>query len=95
MCSSDLYALARGVDVVVATGLFASAARRVAPSGGGPRLVAAETLAQAYPLLRAELRGDEVVLLKGSRGVALESLLPMLRADFGPDQGSSAGQGGH
>lgn len=89
------YALTRGVDVVVATGLFASAAERIAAVRGGPRLVAAETLAEAYPLLKAELRGEEVVLLKGSRGVALESLVPRLREDFAPGDPVPDAQGGH
>ena len=88
------YALTRGVDVVVATGAFAAAARRVPAVRRGPRLIAADTLAEAYPLLKRELTGDEVILLKASRGVALESLVPRLHADFGGGDAPS-GQGGH
>ncbi len=39
--------------------------------------------ADAYPELRARLAGGEVVLLKASRGVALEGMLPLLERDFG------------
>ncbi len=77
------YALARDLDVVVATGRFAAAAATVGAGGGRPVLMVAEDPAAAYPRLKALLAGDEVVLLKASRGVALESLLPLLRADFG------------
>jgi UDP-N-acetylmuramoyl-tripeptide--D-alanyl-D-alanine ligase len=32
--------------------------------------------------LRPLLKGDETILLKGSRGVALERLIPLLENDF-------------
>jgi len=32
--------------------------------------------------LRERLAGDEVVLLKASRGVALEGILPLMERDF-------------
>ena len=38
----------------------------------------------AYPALRTRLRGDEVVLLKASRGIALEGIIELLRRDFAP-----------
>lgn len=75
------YALHRGVDLVVATGAFAEAARAAAPDD--ERVVAAAEWPAAYPLLRDRLAGDEVVLLKASRGVALEGILPLLERDFG------------
>ncbi len=89
------YALTRGLDVVVATGAFASAANRVPAVRHGPRLIAADTLSEAYALLKPELAGSEVILLKASRGVALESLVPRLRADFGAADALPSGQGGH
>ncbi|HSR42497.1 MAG TPA: UDP-N-acetylmuramoyl-tripeptide--D-alanyl-D-alanine ligase [Longimicrobiales bacterium] len=77
-------ALARPLDLIVATGAFAEAAREAAAGDeGGPALVAADDPEEAYPLLRERLEGREVVLLKGSRGVALERLLPLLERDFG------------
>ena len=38
---------------------------------------------EAYEELRGRLEGDEVVLLKASRGVALERLIPLFEHDFG------------
>ncbi|MBT6697048.1 MAG: hypothetical protein HOB12_15445, partial [Gemmatimonadales bacterium] len=37
----------------------------------------------AYPELRSRLGGGEVVLLKASRGVAMEGILPLFEDDFG------------
>ncbi|MEJ2202646.1 MAG: UDP-N-acetylmuramoyl-tripeptide--D-alanyl-D-alanine ligase [Gemmatimonadota bacterium] len=74
-------ALSRDVDLVVATGEFA----RVDVPGdvGRDRLLSADDWAGAYPSLRERLGGDEVVLLKASRGVAMEGILGRLDADFG------------
>jgi UDP-N-acetylmuramoyl-tripeptide--D-alanyl-D-alanine ligase len=44
----------------------------------GERLLVAENAAALGPRLRDALRGNEVVLLKASRGVALEQVLPHL-----------------
>lgn len=70
------------VDLIVATGLFREAfaplARRL-----GERLLVAEDAESAWGALSERLEGEEVVLLKGSRGVALERLLPHLEARFG------------
>ena len=46
---------------------------------GGRHVTAADPLALA-PILSDRLRGDEVVVLKASRGVALERILPALTA---------------
>jgi len=85
-------ALSRELDLVVATGAFADVARHDAAgdetggTGGAPadRLITADHWRAAYPLLRERLEGNEVVLLKASRGIALEGILPLLQADFGP-----------
>ena len=74
-------ALARDIDLVVATGAFASAARDV-EAKDAPRLITAADWKEAYPLLRERLAGDEIVLLKASRGVALDGILPMIERDF-------------
>ena len=105
-----LDALARPIDLVVATGAFAAAAHVLegpaeASAGegsaargagsdeaveeeegrhpGGPEILVRSEWADAYPELRARLAGGEVVLLKASRGVALEGMLPLLERDFG------------
>ncbi len=74
-------ALSRRIDLVVATGAFASAARALNVADA-PGVLARDDWASAYPELRTRLRGDEIVLLKASRGVALEGLLELLEADF-------------
>jgi UDP-N-acetylmuramoyl-tripeptide--D-alanyl-D-alanine ligase len=71
----------RGIDRVVATGDFVPAFAFHADELGD-RLIAAEDPLEAYERLRPVLRGDETVLLKGSRGVALERLIPLLERDF-------------
>jgi UDP-N-acetylmuramoyl-tripeptide--D-alanyl-D-alanine ligase len=75
------YALDREVDLVVATGGFAGAADEIG-SLDGERVITAAGWSEAYPLLRERRAGDEVVLLKASRGVKLEGILPLLEADF-------------
>lgn len=74
-------ALNRSIDLVVATGAFAEAA---AGLGGkdASRMITAADWKEAYPLLRERLSGDEVVLLKASRGVALEGILSLIERDF-------------
>lgn len=81
-------ALGRDLDVLVATGDFAAAVRRsgLDVDGTTPRLVVADAWQDAYPALAAGLRGDEVVLLKASRGIALEGMVPLLENDFAPDR---------
>ena len=46
----------------------------------GDRLITAPDAAALGPILAARLSGGELVVLKGSRGVALERLLPDLAA---------------
>jgi UDP-N-acetylmuramoyl-tripeptide--D-alanyl-D-alanine ligase len=78
----------QGVDRVVATGEFA---RAFAPLAGGlgDRLVAREDPLAAYEAAAPMLRGDETILLKASRGEALERWLPLLERDFGGEAISS------
>jgi UDP-N-acetylmuramoyl-tripeptide--D-alanyl-D-alanine ligase len=73
------HALSLRLDLVVATGAFAAAASGIRDQ----RIVTADDWKSAYPALRDRLAGDEVVLVKASRGVALEGMLPLLAADFG------------
>ena len=46
----------------------------------GDRLLTAPDVTTLGPQLAARIAGDELVVLKGSRGVALERLLPDLAA---------------
>lgn len=79
----DVFAHALGLDIelIVATGRFAHTA--AATAAGEDRVLRADDWQSAYPVLRERLEGDEIVLLKASRGVALEGVLPLLEQDFG------------
>ncbi|TFH64824.1 MAG: hypothetical protein E4G90_07340 [Gemmatimonadales bacterium] len=77
-------ALTFPLDLIVATGLFAEAAQGLRAPMGAPELVIAPELDQARDVLLQALGGTEVVLLKASRGVAMEALVPSLEGRFGP-----------
>lgn len=71
-----LATLARPGDVVAGIGDFAAALARVAPAD--PRALAAADVDDVWPALAARLQRDATVLLKASRGVRLERILPLL-----------------
>jgi UDP-N-acetylmuramoyl-tripeptide--D-alanyl-D-alanine ligase len=64
-------------DLIGAVGEFAAALQAVRPALGD-RLVTATTAQALGKALRKRLAGDELVLLKASRGMALERALPHL-----------------
>jgi UDP-N-acetylmuramoyl-tripeptide--D-alanyl-D-alanine ligase len=66
-------------DLLAAIGEFVPALEPYAATLGERLLTAPDPLALA-PLLAPRLRGDEIVVLKASRGVALERILPALAA---------------
>jgi UDP-N-acetylmuramoyl-tripeptide--D-alanyl-D-alanine ligase len=69
-------ALGSWADVVAAVGDFVPALYRLAPDD--KRVVAAETVEQLWPELEPRMRPDAVILLKASRGVQLEQLVPRI-----------------
>lgn len=69
-------ALALPLDVVVGVGAFADSLNRVAPGDG--RVVSGADPERAWSALRSRLAPDAVILLKGSRGVRLERLVPLI-----------------
>jgi UDP-N-acetylmuramoyl-tripeptide--D-alanyl-D-alanine ligase len=69
-------ALASTADLLVGVGDFASAFQEVAPSN--PRVVATPDFDDLWPLLAPRLERNAIVLLKGSRGMRLERLVPTL-----------------
>lgn len=81
--------------LVVGVGDFAQPAETIrrqdktAATGAppGPEFVGVDTPDDAWSILRPRLEGGETVLLKASRGVALERLLPSLLDAFGPRRG--------
>jgi UDP-N-acetylmuramoyl-tripeptide--D-alanyl-D-alanine ligase len=70
-----------GIDRVIATGEFVDAFEDLAPSLGD-RLVRCADPVEAYASVRDTLAGAETVLLKASRGEALERWLPLLEGDW-------------
>jgi len=72
------HALASKVDVLAAIGEMGVAVRALAP--GDPRVVTAADLEELWPALEPRLARDGVILIKASRGVKLERLVPLLSA---------------
>jgi UDP-N-acetylmuramoyl-tripeptide--D-alanyl-D-alanine ligase len=71
-------ALRSGATIVAGIGEFAAALQQVAPNDD--RVVTADDVDDLWPKLRSRLAADAVILLKASRGVRLERLLPHLTA---------------
>jgi UDP-N-acetylmuramoyl-tripeptide--D-alanyl-D-alanine ligase len=72
------------LDFVVAVGEYAPHAEEMTLSEGNiPALIAAPSPEAGYRTLRTRLQGSETILLKGSRGMKLETLVPLFERDFG------------
>ena len=77
-CHDDIarLALESGADVIGAVGEYAKSFARI--SQNDARVVSSDTVAGLWPLLESRMKPDAVILLKASRGVQLEQLLPQL-----------------
>jgi UDP-N-acetylmuramoyl-tripeptide--D-alanyl-D-alanine ligase len=75
-CHDDITKLAldSGADVIAAVGDFANSFGRLAANDA--RVVSAATVAELWPLLEPRLKQNAVILLKASRGVKLEQMVP-------------------
>ena len=71
-------AVASRADVVAGIGDFAGALMSAGEQGG--RVITAPDVNELWPLLESRLARDAVVLLKASRGVRLERLVPLITA---------------
>ncbi len=71
------------LDLLVATGDFADAAERMTSTLGDSASIAVLDPIDAYRELKGRLNGNEVVLIKASRGFALERVIPEFERDFG------------
>jgi UDP-N-acetylmuramoyl-tripeptide--D-alanyl-D-alanine ligase len=71
-------ALASPAAIVAGVGDYADALRRV--GADDPRVITAPDVDELWPLLRLRLAPDAVILLKASRGMRLERLVPLLTA---------------
>lgn len=63
-----------GAEIIAGIGDFAQSLERVAP--GNDRVIRADSVEEIWPLLAPRLQPDAVILLKASRGVQLERLVP-------------------
>jgi UDP-N-acetylmuramoyl-tripeptide--D-alanyl-D-alanine ligase len=70
------YALDSRADLIAGIGEFAQA---LSADGNDGRVLTAADVDELWPLLRSRLARDAVVLLKASRGVKLERLVPLLK----------------
>lgn len=89
-------ATALPIDVVVATGEFAGVAGRFADDETSVRMIAVEAIGDAYEAARPLFSPGARILLKGSRGVALERLVERFESDFespGTGEARRAGTG--
>jgi UDP-N-acetylmuramoyl-tripeptide--D-alanyl-D-alanine ligase len=69
-------ALQLPIELLVGVGAFGAALARVAP--GDPRVVTGADPESAWGAARSRVTPDAVILLKGSRGVRLERLIPVI-----------------
>jgi len=76
-CHADIaeLALASGADIVAGIGEFAPALQR---RNGGDRVITASDVDELWPQLQSRLQRNAIVLLKASRGVQLERIVPHL-----------------
>jgi UDP-N-acetylmuramoyl-tripeptide--D-alanyl-D-alanine ligase len=77
----------KGIDLIIATGDFVDAFSPFTDRLG-EHLTLCPDPVEAYAMVGDNLRGDETILLKGSRGVALERWIPLLQRDW--DRGSDS-----
>jgi UDP-N-acetylmuramoyl-tripeptide--D-alanyl-D-alanine ligase len=71
-------ALASPADIVAGVGDFAAPLKEL--GAGDKRVVATEHFDDLWPALEPRLAHDAVILLKASRGMQLERLVPFLTA---------------
>jgi UDP-N-acetylmuramoyl-tripeptide--D-alanyl-D-alanine ligase len=71
--------LASPIELVAGLGEFAAALQRAANGEAAERLVTANDVESLWSRLSSRLEPDAVILLKASRGVRLEQLVPKIR----------------
>ncbi len=74
-----------GFRTVAASGEFSLAFEELGSAANGTRVISAEDPEDSWDALRQALSGDEVVLVKGSRGVQLERIVEKLAGHFGSE----------
>lgn len=74
-----------GFRIVAASGEFSPAFEALGSATNGTRVMLSEDPEETWEALRGSLDGDEVVLVKGSRGVRLERIVEKLAGHFGTE----------
>ena len=79
-CHAEIaeHALRSSIEVIAGLGEFAPALDRAAKEGKDSRIVTAPDVEELWTKLRPLLQPDAVILLKASRGVKLERIMPFL-----------------
>jgi len=77
-CHDEISAVAldSGADIIAGVGEFSESLRRLAASDD--RVVVSEDVAGLWPKLEPRMKPDAVILLKASRGMQLEQLVPQI-----------------
>lgn len=75
-------ALESGADVIAGVGEYVNSFTRVAP--GDERVILSGTVSELWPRLAPRLEPNAVILLKASRGVQLEQLVPQITSWANP-----------
>jgi UDP-N-acetylmuramoyl-tripeptide--D-alanyl-D-alanine ligase len=86
-------ALASSIDLIAAVGDFVAPLRALA--AGDPRVVVAPDVDELWALLEPRLAPEALILLKASRGVRLERMVPLLKRWAGVEDASAGGDAGH
>ena len=83
-CHDDISRLAvdSGADVIAGVGEYVKSFGRVAPDD--QRIVLSERVAELWPKLSPRIKPNAVILLKASRGVQLEQLVPHITSWANP-----------
>jgi UDP-N-acetylmuramoyl-tripeptide--D-alanyl-D-alanine ligase len=92
-CHAEIarYALATPIEVLAGVGEMATALHDQAAND--PRVIAVADVADLWRALERRIAADAIILIKASRGVRLERLVPMLQAWAG--EPARAGTGPH
>jgi UDP-N-acetylmuramoyl-tripeptide--D-alanyl-D-alanine ligase len=72
-------ALASPIEIVAGLGEFAAALEKLGDGSARQRLVTASDVESLWNRLASRLEPDAVILLKASRGVRLEQLVPKIK----------------
>lgn len=83
-----------GLELVVATGEFVEAFQDAELPPDAPEILTADDLDALWETLEPRLHGDEVVLVKASRGARLDRIVERLEATFGSSSSGGSDPGG-